>query len=347
MPAARRHARARDPARRLPPRDGQRSTWNTGDGDTTLKQVALDEQPLRRPRPAHHEVRPAATPTTSSTPATPPRSRRPRRRPPPCAGTPTAPPTAPATPPAARRPGRPRGSSARRRRPSTRRRSGAWPAQYDTATTVLDGTYTATAQAFDDRGIAGDSRAAVLPLNRSRRSPSRASGRPQLQPETGSSSSWNANPELRHHRLRGLRLGPRRASTTATTARVRDRQRGRHELPGSARCRRRNPTYCVVALDRTTSRTRARGTRESPYAQVGHDDARPSPARPPGCSSSPDLATGKPKLTWSHPNTATSATSASTATAAATPADRYNITTTQRDDVGRPRRAPAARTATG
>ena len=52
----------------------------------------------------------------------------------------------------------------RRHRPARERR---WPAQYNAATTVLDGTYTATAQAFDDRGIAGDSRAAVLPLNRS------------------------------------------------------------------------------------------------------------------------------------------------------------------------------------
>jgi hypothetical protein len=40
-------------------------------------------------------------------------------------------------------------------------------AQYS-ATTVLDGTYTVTAQAFSTLGIAGDSRVAILPLNRSR-----------------------------------------------------------------------------------------------------------------------------------------------------------------------------------
>jgi Tfp pilus assembly protein PilV len=45
--------------------------------------------------------------------------------------------------------------------------SNAPPSQYDPATTVLDGVYTATAQAFDDRSIAGDSRVAVLSLNRS------------------------------------------------------------------------------------------------------------------------------------------------------------------------------------
>jgi hypothetical protein len=39
--------------------------------------------------------------------------------------------------------------------------------EYDPGTTVLDGVYLVTAQAFDDRGIAGDSRFATLPLNRS------------------------------------------------------------------------------------------------------------------------------------------------------------------------------------
>ena len=63
------------------------------------------------------------------------------------------------------RSGRRRGSSGPRRPRSTRRHRRRRRAVR--ADTVLDGVYLVTAQAFDDRGVAGDSRAQTLVLNRS------------------------------------------------------------------------------------------------------------------------------------------------------------------------------------
>ena len=58
-PGRRRHAGPRDPARRLPPRHGQRSTGTRAAATATIKQVVADQQPVRRPGPADHQVRPA------------------------------------------------------------------------------------------------------------------------------------------------------------------------------------------------------------------------------------------------------------------------------------------------
>ena len=159
--------------------------------------------------------------------------------------------------------------------------------QYDAATTVLDGTYTAPRQAFNDLGIAGDSRAAVLPLNRSL--PITVTGF-----EAGRNFNvskvefrWNQNPELDIIGYEVYELGPRqRARQRQRHARVPDGQRGRHELHGR-RCPRATRPTTSSRSTAPTSRTRAARCARSQYAQIQYDHldrARPPEhaARPPG-----------------------------------------------------------------
>ena len=87
-----------------------------------------------------------------------------------------------------------------------------------------------------------------------------------------------------------------------------------------------NPTYAVVALDRTTINDSASGTRESPYAQ-GVQVSSTVPGTPFGLLVVPDLATLKPKLSWSHPNTASVRYYRIYRDTCCTPADRYDETT--------------------
>ena len=182
--------------------------------------------------------------------------------------------------------------------------SGAWPAQYDAASTVLDGTYTVTAQAFDDRGIAGDSRAAVLPLNRSL--PITVTGF-----EVGRNYNdnqlefrWNPNPERDIIGYRVFELGPdttvnngndtlicstdsvEATSCQATTS-----------MPSA------DLNYGVVALDRQDITNTSSSIRQSFNAQALTTSST-QPARPAGLLVLPDLSTGNPKLTWSHPSQA-------------------------------------------
>jgi prepilin-type N-terminal cleavage/methylation domain-containing protein len=177
---------------------------------------------------------------------------------------------------------------------------GAWPAQYDTATTVLDGTYTATAQAFDDLGIAGDTRAAVLPLNRS--APITVTGF-----NVGRNFnlnrlefSWNANPELDILGYEVYDTGPdgiinSNDGLVCSTGSV-----DATDCISSGWMPATDTSYYVVALDHTDIRT-GTGTRRSTYAQrVATTSAEP--AQPLLLVVTPDLATGKPRLSWSHPN---------------------------------------------
>ena len=182
--------------------------------------------------------------------------------------------------------------------------TGPWPAQYDPNSTVFDGTYTVTAQAFDDRGIAGDSRAAVLPLNRSL--PITVTGF-----EVGRNFNdnalefrWSPNPE---RDIIGYRVydvgndgqvnigqdtlicetdGVQKTSCQASTS-----------MPSEDR------DYGVVALDRQDITDTSSAIRNSVNAQVLATSST-EPARPLGLLVLPDLATGLPKLMWSHPNTA-------------------------------------------
>ena len=202
--------------------------------------------------------------------------------------------------------------------------SGAWPAQYNTATTVLDGTYTATAQAFDDRGIAGDSRAAVLSLNRS--APITVTGfRVGRNFNLGRLEfSWNANPELDIIGYKVYDTGPdgvkngndglvcQTASVDATSC----------VSPSSMPAV--NTSYYVVALDHDDIKN-GTGTRESLYAErVTTTSAEPD--KPTGLLVTLDLATGNPRLTWSHPNVSDVRYFRIYRDNCCNVADRYNIT---------------------
>ena len=197
--------------------------------------------------------------------------------------------------------------------------------QYTPATTVLDGTYTVTAQAFDDRGIAGDSRAAVLPLNRSE--PITVTGF-----EAGRNFNiskvefqWNQNPELDIIGYRVYETGPDGqlgngndtlvcstvgAGTTGCTG----------PMPAG------NETYAVVALDRTDITNTSSTPRESDYAQPQSISAT-EPDRPTSLLVQPD-ATGKPQLTWSHPDPSAVRYFRIYRDSCCTPADRYDVTST-------------------
>jgi prepilin-type N-terminal cleavage/methylation domain-containing protein len=175
--------------------------------------------------------------------------------------------------------------------------------QYDPATTVLDGTYTVTAQAFDELGIAGDSRAAVLPVNRSR--PITVTGFDvgvnfNFDPNIVE-FQWRQNPELDIIGYRVYELGPdntlgngndtlicstsKAIDTSCTTS-----------LPSDT------PTYGVVALDLTDITDTGSVVRESQYT-VKKTLSKTQPASPTLLLVTPDLSTLKPKLNWSHPDT--------------------------------------------
>ena len=283
--------------------------WNTRQRRQDAQAGLADQQPLGRPRPAHHQFDPPRTPRQRH-PADdgrpPRRSRRRRRRPAPCAGTATARPTAPATRPAARRRWTTTLAARHRRPPASparHRRTGPRP-----STTPRRPCSTAptpsTAQAFNDLGIAGDSRAAVLPLNRSL--PITVTGFEAGRNFNLSKVEFQLEPEprARHHRLRGLRHRARqRARQRQRHARVPDGQRGRHELHGRD-ARRATPTYYVVALDRTDITDT--GERGAPSRSTRSRSARRStePDRPTlAARHARTSRRGKPKLSWTHPNT--------------------------------------------
>ena len=198
--------------------------------------------------------------------------------------------------------------------------------QYNASTTVLDGTYTATAQAFNDLGIAGDSRAAVLPLNRSL--PITVTGF-----EAGRNFNiskvefhWNQNPELDIIGYEVWDSGPDSVlangndSLVCQTVNV-DGTSCTAAMPGG------NPTYYVVALDRTDITDTGSAVRRSPYAQIQSITAT-EPDRPNTLLVLADLATGKPKLSWFHPNTAAVRYFRIYRDACCSPADRYDQTAT-------------------
>ena len=198
--------------------------------------------------------------------------------------------------------------------------------QYDPATTVLDGTYTITGQAFDDLGIAGDSRAAVLPLNRSL--PITVTGF-----EVGRNFNvskvefhWNQNPELDIIGYEVYDSGPddvlgngndtlvcQTASVDATSCTA--------SMPSG------NPVYYVVALDRTNISDTSSAPRRSVNAELQALTST-EPDRPTLLLVLPDLSTGKPKLSWSHPNPSAVRYFRIYRDACCSPADRYDQTTT-------------------
>jgi len=176
--------------------------------------------------------------------------------------------------------------------------SGAWPAQYDPATTVLDGTYTVTAQAFDDRGIAGDTRVAVLPLNRSL--PITVTGfQAGLSPNTGGSGGaqvefhWDPNPERDIIGYRVYDAGPDNTVGNGNDSDVcglvaAPKTSCTDSAPAS------NKTYFVVAVDRADITNTSSGERTSHYAQTMTLSAT-TPA-------APSLSYVSGQLSWTHPD---------------------------------------------
>jgi hypothetical protein len=197
--------------------------------------------------------------------------------------------------------------------------------QYNAATTVLDGTYTVTAQAFDDRGIAGDSRVAVLPLNRSY--PITVTGL-----EVGRNFNvdkielrWNQNPELDIIGYRVYHSGPDNVrgngndTLLCETASVKDTS-CLIDVPAGT------PTYYVVALDRADITNTSSAARESTYA-LPVTFTHTEPAAPFGLLIVPELSTGKPRLSWSHSNVGAVRYFRIYRDACCSPADRYDATT--------------------
>ena len=183
--------------------------------------------------------------------------------------------------------------------------SGAWPAQY-TASTVLDGTYTVTAQAFDDRGIAGDSRVAILPLNRS--FPLTVTGF-----EAGRNSyqdvidfQWEPNPERDIEGYEVWNAGPDNTlgngndTLVCSTGNVADTSCSSTDSPSGT------PSYYVVAKDRTDITVPTSAVRRSPYANVVTlpSSAGSAPLAPILLPVALDTSSGNPQLTWTHLNQA-------------------------------------------
>jgi prepilin-type N-terminal cleavage/methylation domain-containing protein len=176
--------------------------------------------------------------------------------------------------------------------------------QYTAGSTVLDGTYTITGQAFDDRGIAGDSRASVLPLNRS--APITVTGF-----EVGRNFNtgrlefrWNQSPELDIVGYRVLDLGPDNVIGNGNDDEICETERVEEtSCSGSTAMPPGNATYGVVALDWPTITApgpTADDKRRSNFAE-GVASSSTEPASPSLLTALPDLSL-KPVLNWSHPS---------------------------------------------
>ena len=173
--------------------------------------------------------------------------------------------------------------------------------QFTAGSTVFDGTYTITGQAFDDLGIAGDSRASVLPLNRSE--PITVTGF-----EAGRNFNvnrlefrWNPSPEKDIIGYKVYELGPDLAigngndTLVCETARVDDT-----DCADSGSMPSGNATYGVVALDHTTITDTGSDPRESDFAQAVTTSST-QPADPLLLTVLPSLSL-QPVLNWLHPS---------------------------------------------
>jgi Tfp pilus assembly protein PilV len=144
--------------------------------------------------------------------------------------------------------------------------------QYDAAT-VLDGTYTVTAQAFDDRGIAGDTRVAVLPLNRSL--PITVTGfEAGRSPNQGGSGGelvefhWDANPERDIIGYRVYDTGPDNVIGNGNDNDVCGFVAAPATSCTSGSSSGSNKTYAVVAVDRADITNTSSSQRTSLYGKA-------------------------------------------------------------------------------
>lgn len=197
--------------------------------------------------------------------------------------------------------------------------------QYTASTTVLDGTYTVTAQAFDELGIAGDSRAAVLPLNRSE--PITVTGF-----EAGRNFNiskvefqWNQNPELDVIGYKVYETGPDNVLGNGNDVLVCQTDSAAATSCTGSSLPAGNPTYAVVAVDRTDITDTSSAPRESDFAKT-ETISSTEPDGPALLTVLPDLATLKPRLNWTHPNTGAVRYFRIYRDACCNPADRYDQT---------------------
>ena len=171
---------------------------------------------------------------------------------------------------------------------------------------MLDGIYTVTAQAFDDRGIAGDTRVAVLPLNRSL--PITVTGfEAGTSPNQGGSGGaqmefrWDPNPERDIIGYRVYDAGPDNTIGNGNDSDV----CGLVAAPATS-CTINAPsstkTYFVVAVDRADITNTASAQRTSQYAKTVTTTTS-TPSAPSLLALSTDLATGNPRLTWTNLDT--------------------------------------------
>jgi len=298
-------------------------TWNTGSGDRSLKQVSLINNPSGGLGPRITSFPDFTTQVTSGVSATVPTTttnagslRWNSDGKPNGAGDATGGPTTWST-------SWQLGPAASGLAPST---PGWATGQYDASTTVLDGTYTITGQAFDELGIAGDSRAAVLPLNRSY--PITVAGF-----EVGRNFNisrtefrWNQNPELDIIGYEVYDSGPDGVLGNGNDTLV--CQTVRVDVTScTGPMSSDNPTYFVVALDRSDITDTSSAPRRSQNAEV-KTLASTEPDRASLLVVSADLSTGKPKLTWSHPSVGSVRFFRIYRDACCSPADRYDATTT-------------------
>jgi len=169
------------------------------------------------------------------------------------------------------------------------------------ASTVLDGVYMVTAQAFDGRGVAGDSRAAILPLNRS--FPLTVTGFEAGRNSFQSSVDfrWNANPERDITGYKVYNAGPDNVYGNGNDTPVCSTS-----SPNVTSCSDVNPpseptTYFVVALDRADITDSSSAPHESPHATtVTVGAAGPAPLPPVLLPIALDASTANPELTWTH-----------------------------------------------
>jgi Tfp pilus assembly protein PilV len=174
--------------------------------------------------------------------------------------------------------------------------TGAVPVQYGTDT-VLDGVYLVTAQAFDDRGVAGDSRAQTLLLNRS--APLTVTGFSAGVNELQNTVEfrWNANPERDIIGYEVYEAGP-----DAQPGNGNDTLVCSTDKPYLTACTDTSPApgekYFVVALDRPDLATTGGSPRSSTYAWTRSPLSGARPYPPVLVSVLPDPDTGDPQLTW-------------------------------------------------
>ncbi|HEX8857087.1 MAG TPA: prepilin-type N-terminal cleavage/methylation domain-containing protein [Thermoleophilaceae bacterium] len=186
-----------------------------------------------------------------------------------------------------------------------------WPINWNLdSPLVLDGTYTLTAQAFDDRGIPGDVKAATVALNRScPQQPSGFQGGFNHRSTTGHDNGvlefqWDANQERDIVGYRVYWAGPDGAQGGGNDVQICPAS-GTTPIPTTS-CYADRPagagtsaTYYVVAVDlRDIMNPQSPPRQGDPRMLAMTDPGDPRPTWPDGTTLTATLDGGYPTLTW-------------------------------------------------